>query len=440
MRAMQSIRARLSGAVIAISIVWMIVVTAAVWTVIRHEVNELLDNTLQESTEILSDVLFYSIRQLPLRESMSAPMPAPAHIEHLIWQVVDHRNITRLRSHTAPETPLLPVQTLGFADAGAHWRVFGMALPGENGAILYVAQASSERQEAGFDAAKYTAGTTLLIGLACVLWLRRRLRKELAPIAHLSDAVARFDPFNKSSALPMVDRLELIPIHQAITSLGTRLAQRIANERAFSAHAAHALRTPLAGIDAQLAVAMRESPEHMHPRLQKARAAATRLQRVVTALLTLFRTGSEPQLRNVSMHELVAHLPVDGLAVRTEGVDLITVDPDLLAAALMNLLDNAARHDASEVAINVRNNGGLVIVLQDNGCGIAEDKRVQLQQAIDAQDYSGQTGLGLMLADMVARAHHGKLLLRRTMQGCTVELHIPSGALQRSNPTGLSGG
>lgn len=426
MLAVQSIRARLSRAVIAISIIWTMVVTGAVWMVIRHEVNELLDNALQESTEILFDLLSYSIRQLPLRESMSAPMPVPAHSEHLIWQVVDYRNITRLRSHTAPEAPLLPIHTLGFANAGAHWRVFGMAFPGENGAILYVAQESSERQEAGFEAARYTAGTTLLIGLACVVWLRRRLRKELAPIAHLSDAVARFDPFSKTSALPMVDRLELMPIHQAITSMGTRLAQRIANERAFSAHAAHALRTPLAGIDAQLAVAMRESPEHMHPRLQKARAAATRLQRVVTALLTLFRTGSEPQLRNVSMHELVAHVPVDGLTVRTEGVDLITVDPDLLAAALMNLLDNAARNDASEVSINVRNNDGLVIVLQDNGCGIAEDKRMQLQQAIDAQNYSGQTGLGLMLADMVVRAHHGNLLLCHTMQGCMVELHIPS--------------
>ena len=80
-------------------------------------------------------------------------------------------------------------------------------------------------------------------------------------------------------------------MHDAISALGERLARRVANERAFSAHAAHALRTPLAGIDTQLAVAQREAPASLQPRLARVREAAGRLTRVVSALLALFRSG-----------------------------------------------------------------------------------------------------------------------------------------------------
>ena len=44
----------------------------------------------------------------------------------------------------------------------------------------------------------------------------------------------------------------------AISGLGDRLASHVAHDDAFAAHAAHALRTPLAGMDAQLAVAIRQ--------------------------------------------------------------------------------------------------------------------------------------------------------------------------------------
>src|SRR6185295_5326482 len=110
-------------------------------------------------------------------------------------------------------------------------------------------------------------------------WLRRRVARELEPLQRLSQRLEGHEPLDGLATLGPAERRELAPVHAAIDALGARLARRVAHERAFTAHAAHALRTPLAGIDAQLAVALREAPPALAPRLQRVRAAAGRLQR-----------------------------------------------------------------------------------------------------------------------------------------------------------------
>jgi nitrogen-specific signal transduction histidine kinase len=62
--------------------------------------------------------------------------------------------------------------------------------------------------------------------------------------------------------------------------------------------------------------------------------------------------------------------------------------------------------------------------LEDDGPGVPAERRIALQQALDAQAYEGRMGLGLMLADMVARSHGGRLLLPPTAAGFAAELHL----------------
>ena len=224
--------------------------------------------------------------------------------------------------------------------------------------------------------------------------------------------------------------VELMPVHSAITELGARLARRLGNERAFSAHAAHALRTPLAGMVAQLAVAQRVSSAEAQPQLQRTREAASRLRRVVTALLTLFRTGGDLRRQPVAIAYLIGQLSFEQMDIVASGNTPVQVDPDLLAAALMNLLDNSMRHGATEVSVEHREepDGRILIVVSDNGSGIPEVDRSQLQAALDAQKYDGAMGLGLMLADLVARAHGGRLSIQSSSTGCTIVLDLGSAA------------
>jgi signal transduction histidine kinase len=166
---------------------------------------------------------------------------------------------------------------------------------------------------------------------------------------------------------------------------------------------------------------MRESPPGVQQRLQRVREASGRLQRVVRSLLDLFRVGAEVHRSEVDLKALLAHLPIEGLEVRVEPATL-HADPDLLAAALANLLDNAQRYGARHVAVGLSAPGTLR--LHDDGAGVTPARRGELQAALATQDYEEHTGLGLMLADLVARAHGGALTLVEVPQGFAVELWL----------------
>ncbi|MDL2338783.1 MAG: HAMP domain-containing sensor histidine kinase [Pseudomonadota bacterium] len=418
-----SIRRRLSRVLMVVSIAWGIAVSATVWFAVRHEVDELLDNTLQESAEILFGLLSFNASQLPLHGGGS--LPAPLHEENTVWQIVSPDHEVLLRSHRAPMQALADRRTAGLSSLGDKWHVYSLPFDA-SGRMLCVAQATDERQEARLDAAGFAASGALIVGVLCAFLLRWRVRRELEPITALSQAVTQFDPLRPEYPLEESTRAELMPMHTAITELGARLARQLANERAFSAHAAHALRTPLAGMVAQLAVAQRISPPEAQPQLQRAREAADRLRRVVTALLTLFRAGGDVERQPVAMADLMAQLPFERLAITANGDTHAQVDPDLLAAALMNLLDNSMRHGATQARVDTRHesDGRTVVSVRDNGSGIPEVERTRLQAALDAQQYEDHTGLGLMLADLVARAHGGRLHLRPASAGGSIEIDL----------------
>ena len=95
----------------------------------------------------------------------------------------------------------------------------------------------------------------------------------------------------------------------------------------------------------------RQTPPH-RPRLQRVRTAAERLQRVVVALLAMFRSGAEVQRSEIDVGALAARLPIEGLVMEARGTTPLNADADLLTAAVLNLLDNAQRHGARSVTFS----------------------------------------------------------------------------------------
>jgi hypothetical protein len=156
------------------------------------------------------------------------------------------------------------------------------------------------------------------------------------------------------------------------------------------------------------------------------RAAAERLQRVVVALLAMFRSGAEVQRqRDRSSPRCAARLPVEGLVVDARGTTPLSADADLVTAAVLNLIDNAQRHGAATVTFSTPRRS--TCCASTTTARRPAGRRRALQAAIDAQAYEGRTGLGLMLADLVARAHGGKLVLADDARGFAAVLHLGEG-------------
>jgi signal transduction histidine kinase len=461
-----SIGTRLAGALTAWTVFWGLAIGLAVWLTATHEVDELLDDALRSSAEMLGAIAGPTgaapagpagaapAAAVDAVEAVDAPAAGPSvpanpalalGSDRFAWQLVTADGRLLARSMQAPPAPWRATPTPGFADAPG-WRVYGVPLPAD-GRMLYAAQTLAERREAHMDVAFSAVLAALALGLLGHVWMRARLRTELRPLQTLSERLAaqRFDDADVVGGLALgaAERRELQPVHEALEALVSRLAARVASEQAFSAHAAHALRTPLAGIDAQLAVALRDAPPALRERLQRVRGAAGRLQGVVTALLGLFRSGAEPQRSDVDLAALVARLPTRTLAVEVAPGARLWADADLLAAALVNLLDNAQRHGARHVRLALADARRLR--LHDDGPGLPAEQRQRLQAAIDAQSYEGVTGLGLLLADRVARAHGGALWLPDTASGFAVEIDLgppreaPAGRAGDALQTGFSG-
>lgn len=422
MRDAPSIRKGLSRVVMQVSLAWSLAVFAVVWLAVHHKLDEVLDGTLQESAEILYGLLKPNADRLPIGSGGS--LPAPPHHERMVWQLVSGDQKVVWRSHSAPVQPLATAHRERWSADSPDWHVYGIPFD-EAGTMLYVAQPHGERRQAQLEAALVTACGALAVGLACAVWLRRRAGRELRPLTDLSEQVTRYHPLEPGSSPPLATREELRPVRDAIVHLGDRLAQNVTSERAFSANAAHALRTPLAGLGAQLAMLQRESPAEVQPRIQRAREAADRLSRVVTALLSLFRSGGEIKPRHIALAAFVHDLPLPGLAIEVAGDVEVYADPDLLAAALINLLDNSVRYGATQVRVSLRQDAeATMIQLVDNGPGVDDTTRQRIGMALATQHYEQGMGLGLMLADRVARAHGGQLMLVAVEQGFGVALRL----------------
>lgn len=420
-----SIASRLGRALALWALVWGAAVGIAVWLAAASEVDELLDQGLMSSAALLSALP----GSLGVAQASAGPGPAgsvtgtgtganddaagaaarpDALPKNFAWQLVASDGRLLQRSSLAPAQPWHATPRAGFSNQDG-WRLYGLAVPAGDGPThtLYAAQTRSERSEVRAEVGLSAALSALAVGLLGQIWLRARVRAELQPLQRLTDRLGQLDfgAGDSQARLGVAERRELAPVHAAVDGLMTRLSGRIGNERAFTAHAAHALRTPLAGIDAQLALALRDASPQLGVRLQRVRDAAGRLQGVVAALLGLFRAGTALDRVPVSLPDLLARLPTASLAV-----------------ALMNLLDNSQRHGASQAHVCLT--AAQTLRVHDDGPGVDVAQRQRLQQAMDQQAYEGHTGLGMMLADRVARAHGGSVVLSEVRSGFAVELKL----------------
>ena len=170
----------------------------------------------------------------------------------------------------------------------------------------------------------------------------------------------------------------------------------------------HDLRGSLANLRMGLQ-ACRESPEMLSMLGGALLEEVDRLDGRLIQLNWIARCGSP------NRDEVNAHLIVEGWAKDrdVQGLQLepvqASLDPDLLKAALDQLYDNAVKHGGGYEGIGLRVTGRrLHLEVRDQNKGWPDNIYDWLK---DPQLWNGQIALGLPLAQKVAQAHDGDLLL-----------------------------
>ena len=119
---------------------------------------------------------------------------------------------------------------------------------------------------------------------------------------------------------------------------------------------------------------------------------------------------------------------------------VVDADPDQLLRILLNLARNAlqaletrAPNDPArdQVRITGRREGAVVVIeVSDTGPGIPPRSREHLFEAFQTSARSGGTGLGLVIAAELVRAHGGEIKLVEGTIGATFRLTIPDRAVE----------
>ena len=193
---------------------------------------------------------------------------------------------------------------------------------------------------------------------------------------------------------------------------------------AFLATASHELRTPLASLQATLELLREETlhgdatPAGTLDRADTALRSTHRLVALASDLLELSRQDSHmaPAIEPVDVAEVAAaiaresggRLAARGRTVAVAGAgERALADPGAVARIVAILLDNADRHGAGEIRVEVgRDDGGILLAVEDDGPGLEPGDRerafARFERGRAAAGGSG-AGLGLPIARGLAR-------------------------------------
>ncbi len=337
--------------------------------------------------------------------------------------------------------------------------------------IVQLADGSDPRQQWLYSMVFKILLPDFILLLAAGFAVNWAVTRALRPLLELQDAVERRSPRDLSAIDPRTTPTEVRPLVNALNRLFGLVNEQAEGQRRFVADAAHQLRTPLAGLQAQVEAWAQAARAAQAPgqagavtlsaeKIIRLRSATRRTSQLANQLLALSRadasaTAAQPTQR-VDLKDLCESvLPLQLDAAARKGIDLgLEAQPAqvnghewLLRELLCNLLDNAVKYTPPGGTVTLRcgrlpalqaapggsaggsagKRSGVFLEVQDDGPGIAAPERAKaLQRFYRLRGTPGEgNGLGLAIADEIARAHHSQLELDYASAGA--DGHGPRG-------------
>ncbi len=434
-------RVRTTLAAVLVVAVALVVGAAALVLTVRGSLRGGAETTAEHQVSVLTDQLAAGrMPSSPAGDDDDDPEDEDDPDE-LVWQVIDRDG--RIVAGSPSLSVRLPADDDVVDLPGGDHRYVVVGEETDDGHVVAAAVSLED-----VDETTAALATPLLLGLPLLLlvvgattWLVvgrtlrpvERIRREVEEIT--GDRLER-----RVSEPPAQD--EIGRLARTMNAMLARLQDSRDRQEQFVSDASHELRSPLASLR-QAAEVSRAHPGAL-PEGELAETVheeSLRMQDLVDQLLALARAG-EGRARaprgDVDLDDLVLtdarRVRRDGLGVDTRGVGPGRVHGDVvgLGQVVRNLVDNAARHADSRIALVVRETPGRVeLSVEDDGPGVPEaDRQRVFERFVRLDDArareAGGTGLGLAIVHEVVRAHGGSVAIESSaLGGARVVVRLP---------------
>ena len=227
--------------------------------------------------------------------------------------------------------------------------------------------------------------------------------------------------------------------------MAAELQRGLERQTELTANVSHELRSPLARLRVALELARRKAGEL--DEFEKIDEETERLDTLIGQILEFSRldASSREQRHQVNLVDVV-HAVVDDVHFEYgDSINIIFNEPDTavemhaydsaLRACLSNVLRNAALHGRKNGNIRVgigRRDNGIMITVQDDGGGVAEQDIEHLfepfyRSALSKDSTASQgSGLGLAIAARAMQKHGGSIEARNADDGLLVAMRFPA--------------
>lgn len=448
----RSLRARLALGVFAGALLVLSASFVVLHLVIRNELYRHLDEVMHSQMTAIAE---YAAAN-PGRERVSEFMPqfrTRAHQD--FFQVWDGsgRTLARSDSSAGRDLPLLEaaVGVATYHDLvlpdGHHGRAVSRTFELERGdprRLLTVVVAAEIENLEKFESRIHRLLLAIAIATAAAMLLvaRYAVLRGLRPVASFASSVESVNPEDPEARLetgPLPSELQ--PVAVSFSRLLNRLLDALAREKRYARNVAHELRNPLAEIRLLADVgSASQDPDACQMALRDVGSAVAEMERIVDALmaLTRYEAGLEsPQPEPINLAaELRREVQKQGVAAEQRGLTIaldlpgevwVHSDSALAHRLLANLLGNAVSHSpgGSTVRVALGRNGDLSLANPAPHLAAADVPRLgERFYRIDHGEVGSHAGLGLALADAIARVLGLTLRLTLREDGCLVaEVH-----------------
>jgi len=296
--------------------------------------------------------------------------------------------------------------------------------------FIQVAETRNQRTEIQRQIIFWIVIPQLILLISALILVRFAVKRGLSPILYLNEKIiARsykdLKPIDIQNVPLEVDRLV-----SSLNNLMSELDNAIKSENRFVNDAAHQLRTPLAGILAQIQLAQESKDvEEIKGRLEQISQSSKRLIHIINQLLSLSKTQPEAMhasqfieldlavLVKKTMEDLFPLADLKKIDLGYEGFNanaFIMGNEQKLYDLIHNLIDNAIKYTPhlGEVNVSIKSTDNKIcLIVEDTGKGIPKEDQPNIFKRFyrgDNVTQSGEdagAGIGLAIVKEIANMH-----------------------------------